>query len=47
MATQMAVTPVVKGEQAKVILKEAKEYTSEKSKENAKKLIDYFSKMMK
>lgn len=43
----MAATPIVKGTQAKQILKEAKEYTSEKSKENAKKLVDYFSKMMK
>lgn len=44
MATQIAATPIIYGEEARNVMKEAKTVQSEKSKSNAKKLIDFFSK---
>jgi len=46
MATQIAATPIIYGEEAKKIMREAKTTQSEKSKMNAKKLTDFFSKYM-
>ena len=47
MATQIAATPVVKGSEAKKILKEANRKPSKESEKGAKKLADIFDRMMK
>lgn len=45
MATQIAATPILRGEQAMKVLEEIKKVRSEQAKENAKKLAEYFSKI--
>ena len=47
MPTQMAATPVIKGEEAKKIYKEANRNPSPKAEVGAKKLADMFEKMMR
>lgn len=47
MATQIAATPVIKGTEAKEILKEINRMPSQKAEAGAKKLTDIFEKMMK
>ena len=47
MATQIATTPVIKGEEAKKIYKEANRNPSPKAEIVAKKLADMFEKMMR
>lgn len=44
MATQIAATPILYGSEAKRVLSEVKVAPSSKAKENAKKLLEYFSK---
>lgn len=45
MATQIAATPILRGEQARKVLEEIKRVRSEQAKSNAKKLAEYFSKI--
>lgn len=45
MPTQIAVTPIVYGDEAKKILAESETKQSESAKENAKKLLDFFDKL--
>lgn len=47
MATQIATTPVVKGEEAKAILKEMQRKQSLAAKKGAQKLITKFEAMVK
>jgi hypothetical protein len=47
MATQLAPTPTVYGEEAKKILESARKSPSEKAKKNGQKLVDYFSRFEK
>lgn len=47
MPTQIAATPVIKGEEAKKIYKEANRNPSPKAEVGAKKLADIFEKMMR
>lgn len=47
MATQIAATPILYGEEAKKIIQEAKTMPSEKAKENAHRILNYFSKFTK
>jgi hypothetical protein len=47
LATQIAATPTIYGEQAKKIIEEAKKPPSQKALENGKKLLDYFDKIEK
>ena len=47
MPTQIAATPVIKGEEAKKIYQEANRKPSPKAEIGAKKLTDMFEKMMK
>lgn len=47
MATQLAPTPVVKGEAAKIIYKEMQRKPTEASKKGAKILADKFSNKVK
>ena len=47
MATQIAATPVVKGEEAVRILEEANRKPSDKAEKGVKKLAGIFDKMMK
>lgn len=47
MPTQIAPTPIVKGQIATQILKEANKKTSAEAKEGAKKLANIFDKMIK
>lgn len=42
MPTQIAPTPILYGKEAEEVLKEARTEPSEKSKENARKLIKFF-----
>lgn len=44
MATQIAVTPTLKGEQAKYILEQLKNQPTERAKMGAKKIIEMFEK---
>lgn len=44
MATQIAATPILYGKEAERVLREAKTLPSEKSKENASKLINFFKR---
>lgn len=44
MATQIAVTPTLKGEQAKYILEQLKNQPSESARMGAKKIIEMFEK---
>ena len=46
MPTQIAATPVIKGEEAKKIYREANRKPSSKAEIGAKKLADMFEKMM-
>lgn len=46
MATQIAPTPILYGEEARKVLLEAKTEQSEKAKKNAKKLMNYFSRFV-
>lgn len=46
MTTQLAATPIIRGSEALKIWEEAHHEPSEKAKENAKKLAEYFGKMM-
>lgn len=43
--TQMAATPTLYGEDAKRVIESLKHKPSEKSRENARKLIEYFDKI--
>ena len=47
MATQIAVTPVIKGSEANKILKEANRKPSRESEKGAKNLAEIFDRMMK
>lgn len=47
MPTQIEPTPIIYGEEASKIMREAETPPSEKSKENAKKFREYFSKFIK
>lgn len=47
MSTQIAATPVIKGEEAKKIYKEANRKPSPKAEVGAKKLADMFEKMIR
>ena len=47
MPTQIAATPVIKGEEAKKIYREANRKPSPKAEVGAKKLADMFEKMMR
>lgn len=47
MATQIAATPVIKGPEARKILKEANRKPSKESEKGARKLADIFDRMMK
>ena len=47
MSTQIAATPVLNGKEARKVLKESKTIQTVKSKENAKDIINYFSKYTK
>jgi hypothetical protein len=47
LATQIAATPTIYGEEAKKIIEEAKRPPSQKALENGKKLLDYFDKIEK
>lgn len=42
MATQMAATPTLEGKDAQRLLDSLKMQTTEKSRKNAKKLMEYF-----
>lgn len=44
MLTQIAPTPILYGEEARQVIKEAKTIPSERSKENGQKLVNYFNK---
>lgn len=44
MATQIAPTPILYGEEARRVIREAKTMPSEKSKENGQKLLNYFKR---
>ena len=46
MATQIAATPIIYGEEARNIMKEAKTFQSKKSKRNAKKIIEIFNRFI-
>lgn len=46
MPTQIAPTPIIYGEEAREIMREAKTPPSEKSIENAKKFREYFDEFM-
>jgi hypothetical protein len=45
--TQIAPTPIVYGEDAKIMLREALSKPSQKSKDNGLKLIEYFKRFTK
>lgn len=47
MATQIASTPTVYGEEAKKIIEAAKKIPSQRALENAQKLIQFFEKVEK
>ena len=47
MATQIAATPIIKGAEAKRIMKEINQMPSQKAEAGAKKLSDIFEKIMK
>jgi hypothetical protein len=47
LATQIAATPTIYGEEAQKIIEEAKRPPSQKALENGKKLLDYFDKIEK
>lgn len=47
MPTQIVATPVIKGEEAKKIYREANQKPSPKAEIGAKKLADMFEKMMR
>ena len=45
MATQIAATPILYGAEAMKVIEEIKVMPSEKSKENGRKLIEYFNRI--
>lgn len=47
MATQIMATPILKGDEARKVLKESKRVASDKSKNGAKKLAEKFEKMVR
>ena len=47
MKMQTKAIPVIHGEEAKQILKEAKTKPTKRAVENAKKIVEFFSQLMK
>jgi len=47
MATQIATTPILYGEEAMQVIREASIIPSEKARENGRKLVNYFKKFTK
>lgn len=46
MATQIAPTPILYGQDALNVMEDLKRIPTERSKENGKKLVEYFEKFM-
>lgn len=47
MKIQLKAIPMIHGEEAKQILKEAKIKPTKRAEENAKKIVEFFSQLMK